>query len=135
RAGGYAGDFLARELSEYLNRTGSLIVVVTLIALSVILSTQFSFGRMMAAIVAAVNESVGTTVAAIREWRETRRREKERADVIATRARKAAPEVAGRPAKKADAKQDEDDEEQERVPAVAAVGLAPRTLVPPKPPR
>ena len=34
RAGGYAGDFLARELSEYLNRTGSLIVVVTLIALS-----------------------------------------------------------------------------------------------------
>src|SRR5665213_2586967 len=56
-AGGYIGDFFARELAEYLNRTGSLIIVVTLIVLSVILSTQFSFGRMMAAIVASVNET------------------------------------------------------------------------------
>src|SRR5262249_12840880 len=31
RAGGYVGDWLARLLSEYLNRTGSVIVIVTLI--------------------------------------------------------------------------------------------------------
>ena len=28
RAGGYAGEWLAKQLSEYLNRTGSLIVIV-----------------------------------------------------------------------------------------------------------
>src|SRR5262249_22467174 len=44
RAGGYAGEFLANEMSDYLNRTGSVIVVLTLIVLSTILSTQFSFG-------------------------------------------------------------------------------------------
>jgi len=93
RAGGYIGDFLARELSDYLNRTGSLIVVITLIVLAVILSTQFSFGRMMAALVAAARESIRHTLEAIGEWWEARRREKERRDVIAKRAKKAAPEA------------------------------------------
>ena len=90
-AGGYIGDFFARELADYLNRTGSLIIVVTLIVLSVILSTQFSFGRMMAAIVASVNETFTLGMASLREWWETRRREKERRDVIEKRTRKAAP--------------------------------------------
>src|SRR5438132_7147359 len=45
RAGGYAGDFLATHTSEYLNRTGSVIVILTLIFLAIIMSTQFSFGR------------------------------------------------------------------------------------------
>jgi len=35
-------------LTEYLNRTGSVIVILTLMVTSVILSTQFSFGRMFA---------------------------------------------------------------------------------------
>ena len=35
-------------LADYLNRTGSIIVLLTLMMLSVILSTQFSFGRMFA---------------------------------------------------------------------------------------
>ena len=39
---------LAGELSEYLNRTGSVIVMVTLMFLAVIISTQFSFGRFFA---------------------------------------------------------------------------------------
>jgi S-DNA-T family DNA segregation ATPase FtsK/SpoIIIE len=121
RAGGYIGDFLARVLAEYFNRTGSLIVVATLIALSVILSTQFSFGRMMAAIVSAVKASTTHAIAAVQEWWEARRREKERRDVIAKRAKKASPEE---PKGKAD----------ERVPAVAAIG-APKPLVPPRPPK
>ena len=35
-------------MSDYLNRTGSIIVLLTLMMLAVILSTQFSFGRMFA---------------------------------------------------------------------------------------
>ena len=45
RAGGLIGDGLARVLAEYLNRTGSIIVILTGVFLSVILATQFSFGR------------------------------------------------------------------------------------------
>ena len=56
RAGGYAGEWLARELSEYLNRTGSLIVIVTLIVLAVIMSTQFSFGRLFGALIVAARQ-------------------------------------------------------------------------------
>jgi S-DNA-T family DNA segregation ATPase FtsK/SpoIIIE len=152
RAGGYVGEFLARVLSEYLNRTGSLIIVVTLIVLSVILSTQFSFGRMTAAVVAAVKESIGHTLAAIREWRETRRREKERADVIAKRAQKASSEpankkalagvaVAGAKTAGKDEYDDEWDDEEEDLeakraaPLPAIAGVAARPLVPPKPPK
>ena len=142
RAGGYSGDFLARELAEYLNRTGSLIVVVTLIVLSVIMSTHFSFGRMAAAMVAAVRESVGTTWTAIREWWETRRREKERADVIAKRANKAEKED---PKNKngrvnGDEYDDEWDDEEEDLdkddaplPAIASVAMKP--AAPARPPK
>ena len=49
RAGGYVGEWLAGELADYLNRTGSVIVVLTLIFLAIIMSTQFSFGRFFAA--------------------------------------------------------------------------------------
>ena len=48
RAGGYAGEWLRSSCPSYLNRTGSVIVVLTLIALSTIISTQFSFGRLFA---------------------------------------------------------------------------------------
>jgi len=141
QAGGYVGDFMAREFSEYFNRTGSLIIVVTLIALSVILSTQFSFGRVTGAIVGAVRASVGQTLAAVREWWETRRREKERADVIAKRAQKAAPE----PGKKKLAAikdeyddewdDDEDDLEKDNAPPPAIAAVTARPAAPGKPPR
>ena len=48
RAGGYVGDTLASMLSTYLNRTGSIILILTLLFLSIILSTQFSFSRLFA---------------------------------------------------------------------------------------
>ena len=48
RAGGYLGEWLAETLAVYLNRTGSIIVILTLLFLSAILSTQFSFGRVFA---------------------------------------------------------------------------------------
>ena len=45
-AGGSVGTWLGAALADYLNRTGSIIVLLTLMILSVILSTQFSFGRL-----------------------------------------------------------------------------------------
>ena len=44
-AGGYTGYGIAVSLTSQLNRTGTFIIVLTLLALSVILSTQFSFSR------------------------------------------------------------------------------------------
>ena len=46
QAGGYLGQSLAATSATYLNRTGSVIVVLTLLFLSIILSTQFSFGHL-----------------------------------------------------------------------------------------
>ncbi|MBI4485780.1 MAG: DNA translocase FtsK 4TM domain-containing protein, partial [Acidobacteria bacterium] len=55
RAGGSSGEWLAQLMAEYFNRTGSLIVIVTLIFLAIIISTQFSFGRFFGAIIAGLS--------------------------------------------------------------------------------
>src|SRR5262245_52946530 len=91
RAGGSAGEFLAGELSEYLNRTGSLIIVVTMIFLSIIISTHFSFGRLFAAITRALTALSTQGFVAFREWRDDRRREKQRREVIAKHTKKGVP--------------------------------------------
>ena len=82
RAGGYLGGWLAELLAEYLNRTGSIIVILTLLFLALILTTQLSFSRLFSA--------TGTTVArrgtrayhAVRGWWMDRRREQERQGVL-----------------------------------------------------
>ncbi len=91
RAGGYSGEWLAKQLSEYLNRTGSLIVIVTLIFLAIILSTHFSFGRLFGALIEGARDAVARTIGSFRVWREERRREKQRREVIAKHTKKAAP--------------------------------------------
>jgi DNA segregation ATPase FtsK/SpoIIIE, S-DNA-T family len=91
RAGGYVGDWLAKELSDYLNRTGSLIVIVTLIFLSIILSTRFSLGRLSGAAIDAAAEGASRAISWFRAWREERRRQKQRQDVIAKHTRKVDP--------------------------------------------
>jgi S-DNA-T family DNA segregation ATPase FtsK/SpoIIIE len=88
RAGGYAGDFLAREFSEYLARTGALIVILALIFLAVIMSTQFSFGRFFGAILESLKDGGIRAVDSFHEWREERRREKQRREVIAKHTKK-----------------------------------------------
>jgi len=88
RAGGYAGEWLAKQLSEYLNRTGSLIVILTLIFLAIIMSTQFSFGRLFAALSAALQDGAAQAIASVGDWREERRREKQRREVIAKHTKK-----------------------------------------------
>jgi S-DNA-T family DNA segregation ATPase FtsK/SpoIIIE len=81
-------------MSEYLNRTGSLIVMLTLIFLAIIMSTQFSFGRFFGAIWNAVHSGAVRTVESFQEWREERRREKQRREVIAKHTRKGSPALA-----------------------------------------
>ena len=88
RAGGYAGDFVASQMADYLNRTGSMIVLLTLIFLSIIMSTQFSFGRFSGAIAGSIKEALLRGVDAFHEWREERRRERQRRDVIAKHTKK-----------------------------------------------
>jgi S-DNA-T family DNA segregation ATPase FtsK/SpoIIIE len=98
QAGGYFGERLAAWLADSLNRPGSIIVLVTVLMLSVILVTQFSFGRLFAAIIEAVRAGSSGAAAAIERWREERRREKQRREVIlkhAKRGKDAPPVVAG----------------------------------------
>ena len=90
RAGGYAGEFIATELADYFNRTGSMIVILTLIFLAIIMTTQFSFGRFFGAIWAAAHAGGAHTLDSFREWREERRRQQQRREVIAKHTKKAA---------------------------------------------
>ena len=90
-AGGYLGRWLATELSEYLNRTGSAIVILTVIFLAIILSTQFSFGRLFAAVMSIAGGGATRVSSSLHGWREERRRENQRRDVIAKHTRKGAP--------------------------------------------
>jgi S-DNA-T family DNA segregation ATPase FtsK/SpoIIIE len=138
RAGGYAGEWLASELSEYLNRTGSLIVIVTVIVLAVIMSTQFSFGRLFGAILTAAGQGGRHAVRAFAEWRETRRREQQRREVIAKHTKKSAPPPAdARPPVVASAEKAAP-ERAEKVPARIAdpANSSPKSFAPPpKPPK
>jgi S-DNA-T family DNA segregation ATPase FtsK/SpoIIIE len=125
RAGGYTGEFLAGQMADYLNRTGSLIVILTLMFLAVILSTQFSFGRFFAAVIGAVRTSATRAVDALHEWREERRREKQRREVIAKHTKKGTPAQEPKPAAAT----------ATAAPAVTAPGIGnSKSFAPPKPP-
>jgi DNA segregation ATPase FtsK/SpoIIIE, S-DNA-T family len=82
RAGGFMGDRLAGFLSEYLNRTGSIVLILTLLFLAIILSTQFSFGRLFSAVFQMLRDRWIVIAASMREQREERRREKQRQEVL-----------------------------------------------------
>src|SRR5262245_11255135 len=135
-AGGSIGAWLGAWFAEYLNRTGSIIVILTLIVLSVILSTQFSFGRMFANASQGSRDLSARGVGFVRGWFDDRRRQKQRRDVIAKHTKQAAAAAAtgkdAAPAKEAEA------------PAAAAVvpkkrataTIAPQLPLPePEPPR
>ncbi len=161
RAGGYAGEFLASEMSEYLNRTGAIIVILTLIFLAVIMSTQFSLGRFFAALSESARDGAVRGVAAFRGWREERRREQQRREVIAKHTTKnpgavvVAEAAAVRPAKariapepppaeglaakasrvvaKAFKRQDKEEDRDAQRPPQPPVVAAPAAVAPPKP--
>jgi S-DNA-T family DNA segregation ATPase FtsK/SpoIIIE len=82
RAGGFMGDRLSTLLSSYLNRSGSIILILTLLFLGIILSTQFSLGRLFGVIGQMLRDRCAALFAAYRSWREERRRDKQRQEVL-----------------------------------------------------
>jgi S-DNA-T family DNA segregation ATPase FtsK/SpoIIIE len=99
RAGGLLGQLYARFLSAYLNPTGAAILLLTLVALSTILATQFSFGRALGAVADRVRRQRGL-LGRWRDWRAERRRERDRQLIIEKHIKRAgkerAPEIAGK---------------------------------------
>ncbi len=95
RAGGYAGDLVARWMSDYLSRTGSIIVILTLLFVAVILATQFSFGRLFSFVFGLVGAGLTKTRQSLRNRMEERRKAKQRLEVIAKHVKKgtASPEL------------------------------------------
>ena len=83
RTGGYAGEWLAELLAGYLNRTGSIIVILTLLFLSSILSTQVSLGRIFSLLTAVAGDGLARLTGAFRAWRATRRCSRQRRDIAA----------------------------------------------------
>jgi S-DNA-T family DNA segregation ATPase FtsK/SpoIIIE len=82
RAGGYAGDWLAASLAEYLNRTGSIILILTLLFAAIILSTQFSFGRLFSVLSQVARDRWVAFRAAAERRRDDKAREKQRQEVL-----------------------------------------------------
>jgi hypothetical protein len=103
-AGGALGAGLARLLTEQLNRSGALVLVLTGLFLSLLMVTQLSFGTIAAAIGGYLRRSISTRVEAIGAWREERRREKQRQEVIRKHLEKGtSPETVEKAVTKADA--------------------------------
>ncbi len=82
QTGGYLGDWLADTLALYLNRTGSVIIVFTLLFLSIILSTQYSFGRLFTSLGHHGRRWNTKLLSATRHWLGKRQRDRERAGAI-----------------------------------------------------
>jgi S-DNA-T family DNA segregation ATPase FtsK/SpoIIIE len=82
RAGGYIGDAVSAVLAAYLNRTGSIILILTLLFLSIILSTQFSFGRLFSFVGGMMRDRWAAMIGQMRARREERRRDKQRQEVL-----------------------------------------------------
>lgn len=82
RAGGFIGDRLAAVLAEYLNRTGSIILILTLLFAAIILSTQFSFGRLFSVLAQMASERWAGMRAAMAQRRDEKERQKQRQEVL-----------------------------------------------------
>jgi DNA segregation ATPase FtsK/SpoIIIE, S-DNA-T family len=124
-AGGYIGRWLAGTLAEYLNKTGSIILILTLLFLAIILSTQFSFGRLFGALFQIAQDRWTALLGAIRTRREERRREQQREEVLKKHLAKGGkePKVA-KPTRRGEAEEREDAEDDELTPAMARAAAA-----------
>ncbi len=91
RAGGYLGEWLGGVMSEYLSRTGSVIVILALIVAAVIISTQVSFGRLFSAMFAAIQGVGSQGLESFGAWREERRKAQQRREVLVKYGKKPAP--------------------------------------------
>jgi len=82
RAGGAIGEVLAALLVTDFNRTGAYIVAATGLFVALILSTQFSFSAFLAGTGGRVGGRLRALQTAFTHYRETRRKEKMRREVI-----------------------------------------------------
>jgi S-DNA-T family DNA segregation ATPase FtsK/SpoIIIE len=82
RAGGAVGELMTGLLTASFNRTGAYIVVATAIFVSVILATQFSFAAFLREAGALVTARLQAVRTAWARFRETRRKEQMRREVI-----------------------------------------------------
>jgi DNA segregation ATPase FtsK/SpoIIIE, S-DNA-T family len=82
RAGGLLGDRLAVVLAAYLNRTGSIVLILTLLFLAIILSTQFSFGRLFSTLIQLARDRWAAVQLAREHRRDEKAREKQRQEVL-----------------------------------------------------
>jgi S-DNA-T family DNA segregation ATPase FtsK/SpoIIIE len=82
RAGGAVGEILGAILTASFNRTGAFIVVATTLFVAVILATQFSFAALLRGLASMVAARLGAVRTAWAHFRETRRKEKMRREVI-----------------------------------------------------
>ena len=139
-AGGLVGNWLGTLLAEYLNRTGSVIVLLAVMAVSVILSTHISLGRTFAVAGRASREVSTDTVGRVRQWLDARRRARQRREVITkhgsaigARAKDAPPPASATArAKRAVRPIEPDDAEPATAPAGPPVVAAPRAIKTPK---
>jgi S-DNA-T family DNA segregation ATPase FtsK/SpoIIIE len=97
RAGGAAGEVVASALVEDFSRTGAFIVVSTALFVALILSTQFSFSRLLGGIATRVGERMRAARTAWAHWRESRRKERMRRDVVRKHAQAREGDAAGLP--------------------------------------
>lgn len=105
RAGGYLGEWLGGFMSDYLSRTGSIIVILALIVTAVILTTHFSFGRLFSMVFDAAKSASAEGFEAFRQWRDERRKAQQRHEVMVKYGKKDTP-VVTQPDKKSAAKAD-----------------------------
>jgi S-DNA-T family DNA segregation ATPase FtsK/SpoIIIE len=82
RAGGAVGEIVSGLLVKDLSRTGAYIVAATALFVALILSTQFSFSSFLGGAGARVGERLRGLRTAWAHYRESRRKERLRRDVI-----------------------------------------------------
>ena len=135
-AGGSIGSWFAGLLADSLNSTGAVIVLLTLMVLAVILSTQFSFGRMSASALVTLQDVSARGLGQVREQLDARRKERARRELLAKQGKKAAP-VVTKPATPMTRVEDEPPSRPVRQArpdgAEAAVRPEPRVVPPKKP--
>jgi S-DNA-T family DNA segregation ATPase FtsK/SpoIIIE len=85
-AGGWIGAGIGGLLAESLNRTGSIIVLLTLMVLSVILSTQVSFGGAVGAMRLNSLDASARLMGRLHLWLDERRRRQARRAMLARQA-------------------------------------------------
>ncbi len=97
RAGGATGELASALLVGDFSRTGAFIVVSTALFVGLILSTQFSFARLLGGLSGRLGERLRSLRTAWAHYRESRRKEKLRREVVRKHTQAHAVEAGGLP--------------------------------------